>query len=256
MSASQSTGTFQGWPGNRRAAISLSFDDSVLSQLDNAFPVLERWGVRATFYLLPGEGSAFEAHIDRWRAVHASGHELGNHTLSHPCSRRHPFTPPGRALEEWNLERIEADIDAADRRLEELVPGLGPRSFAYPCGESFVGEGPSRRSYTPSVARRFTVARVVGNADNDPRTCDLHRVHSWLVSGVSAAELIAMIQPTVEAGRWGVFCFHGIGADHLSVGTEALEGLVRHLKEREDEIWVDTVYTVGSYLQKRRPPLS
>src|SRR5690606_12131213 len=114
--------------------------------------------------------------------------------------------------------------------------------------ESFVGEGPSHRSYVPSVARRFPVARVVGNADNDPRACDLHAVRSWPVAGVSAGELIEMIQPTIEAGRWGVFCFHGIGGDHLSVATEALEGLARYLKEREGEIWVETVAAVGSYL--------
>lgn len=243
---------FQSWPGKRRAAISLSFDDSVLSHLENAFPVLQRWGLRGTFYVLPGEGSFFEAHIDRWRLLHENGHELGNHTLSHPCSREHRFTPPKNALEEWTLEQIEADIDAATQRLEALVPGLGPMSFAYPCGESFVGEGPSRRSYIPSVARRFAVARGVGNTDNDPHTCDLHMVHSWLVTGVSAEQMIAMIQPTVEAGRWGIFCFHGIGGDHASVATEALEGLARYLKEREDEIWVETVDAVGRYLAGAR----
>lgn len=240
--------SFKGWPGKRRAAISLSFDDSVLSHLQNAFPVLQRWGLRGTFYVLPGEGSLFEEHLDGWRALSENGHELGNHTLSHPCSRRHDFTPPERALEGWTLQQIEADIDAATQRLRELIPGLGSMSFAYPCGESFVGEGPTRRSYVPSVARRFVAARVVGNTDNDPRTCDLHRLHSWLVTGVSADDMIAMIQPTLEAGRWGIFCFHGIGGDHLSVDTEALDGLARYLKEHEHDIWVDTVYTIGRYL--------
>ncbi len=135
--------SFKGWPGNRRAAISLSFDDSVLSHLQNAFPVLQRWGLRGTFYVLPGEGSLFEEHLDGWRALSENGHELGNHTLSHPCSRRHDFTPPERALEGWTLQQIEADIDAATQRLRELIPGLGSMSFAYPCGESFVGEGPT-----------------------------------------------------------------------------------------------------------------
>jgi len=56
------------------------------------------------------------------------------------------------------------------------------------------------------------------------------------------------MQSTMEGGRWGVFCFHGIGGDHSSVATEALDGLARYLKKREDEIWVDTVYHVGRYL--------
>lgn len=241
---------FGGWPAGRRAAISLSFDDALLSQLENAIPVLDRYGLRGTFYVNPGEGSFFERHIDAWREVHAQGHELGNHTIAHPCSGRHPFTRPERALERWTLEQIEADIDAASERLAALIHNFGPVSFAYPCGESFVGEGPSQTSYIPSVARRFTAARGVASADNDPLTCDLHNLSSWLVTGVDATQLIRLIEPTVAAGRWGIFCFHGIGGDHLSVETESLEGLVRYLKDREGEIWVDTVYAVGRYLRE------
>jgi len=198
--------------------------------------------------VLPGEGSLFEREIHRWRQVHQRGHEIGNHTISHPCSQRHPYTPPKHALEDWTLADIEADIDAATERIQTLIPGAGPMSFAYPCGQSFVGDGPEQRSYVPSVARRFVTARSVGNADNDPRTCHLHRVQSWLVVGVTAREMIEMMQSTMEGGRWGVFCFHGIGGDHSSVATEALDGLARYLKKREDEIWVDTVYHVGRYL--------
>ena len=237
---------FPGWPEQKRGAISLTFDDALLSQLDEAVPLLDRYGLRGTFYVNPGDGSMFERHIDRWRKVYENGHELGNHTISHPCSGRHPFTPADRALESWTLEMIQSDIDTATQRLQDLIPGIGPVSFAYPCGETFVGQGDSYTSYIPEVARRFLAARGVGSSDNDPATCNLHNLGSWVVQDVRAEQMITMVEATVEAGRWGIFCFHGIGGEHLRVETGALEGLVRYLKEqREREIWVDTVAAIG-----------
>lgn len=243
---------FPGWPGQRRGAITLTFDDSVVSHLDNAAPILDRYGFRGTFYVLPGPDSLFEQHIDRWRKVYEAGHELGNHTVSHPCSRKHPFTAADRALEGWTLERICDDIDQATRRLGQLFTGAVSTTFAYPCGESFVGEGPSFASYVPEVARRFVAARGVTWAINDPVDCDLHHLASWVVHDTGAEELIALVQETVAAGGWGVFCFHGIGGDHLSVSVEALEGLLRYLREHEAEIWVDTVASIGTYLSTIR----
>lgn len=240
------------WPGQRRAAISLSFDDHLRSQLEHALPVLNRYGVKGTFYVIPGAGSLFERHIDAWRKVYADGHEIANHTIAHPCSEKHAFISAEHALENWSLERIEADIDEATARLKALLPGYTPTSFAYPCGETFVGRGEARTSYIPAVARRFVVARGVGSTDNDPLTCDLHNVSSWIVENVTAEQMIAMIQPTIQAGRWGIFCFHGIGGDHLRVDADALEGLVRYLKESEDDIWTDTVFAIGNHLARVR----
>src|SRR5690606_14099967 len=43
--------SFAGWPGGKRAAVSLSFDDAAVSQLDYVVPILNRYGVRGTFYV-------------------------------------------------------------------------------------------------------------------------------------------------------------------------------------------------------------
>ena len=96
----------------------------------------------------------------------------------------------------------------------------------------------------------------LGSSDNDPATCDLHNVSSWIVQDVSAEQMIAMVESTVEAGRWGIFCFHGIGGEHLPVATEALDGLVRYLRQREKEIWVERVWTIGRYLSAVRAKAS
>lgn len=69
--------------GGIKAAISLSFDDARLSQVDVGTPLFDQYGVKATFVLVP---SAVEKRLDQWKRAAAAGHELGNHTLYHPCS--------------------------------------------------------------------------------------------------------------------------------------------------------------------------
>ena len=75
------------WPDGQRAAVSLSYDDAVPSQLDNAIPALDRHGLKGTFYLILAAETVRE-RLEEWRAAARSGHELGNHSLFHQCSAR------------------------------------------------------------------------------------------------------------------------------------------------------------------------
>ncbi len=243
---------FSGWPPGVRAAVSLSFDDAVRSQLDTAIPILNQHGLRGTFYVNPGPGSRFEREIERWRQAHAQGHELANHTVRHPCSGNFGFIGPDRALELWTLADIEADVLAASERLRALVPGIGRFSFAYPCGQTFVGRGAQLQSYVPVIARHFTVARGVGESANNPAICDLHHLSSWMVKGLTAQQLIDMVEPAIAAGHWAIFCFHGIGGDNHPIDVDAFAGLVDYLARRRPEVWTDTVQTVGEYVAAAR----
>ena len=89
--------TFQ-WPGGATAAVSLTFDDGMQSQLEVGVPLLNRYGVRATFYVNPQED--YPTQLAGWREALA-GHEIGNHTVHHPCSQnfdwiRRPAEPRWR----------------------------------------------------------------------------------------------------------------------------------------------------------------
>ncbi len=129
------------WPNGEVAAISLSFDDGMRSQLEIASPLLARHGLRGTFYINPRDD--YGALYAPWRAVTAVGHEVANHTISHPCSKNFQFiSETGRqALEDMSFDDIAWEIDETNRRLQELFPEQGPVSFGYPCYQPFVGKG-------------------------------------------------------------------------------------------------------------------
>lgn len=65
-------------------------------------------------------------------------------------------------------------------------------------------------------------------------------------------ELMAYVQSVIEKKTLGTFCFHGIGAEHLTVSKEAHEELLQWLVEHKAEVWVTTFGEATEYLRERR----
>lgn len=71
------------WYGNKDAAVSLRFDDSLESHVNFVIPKLNEYGIKATFMINPGLGR-YKKNKDFWEnQVPKMGHELGNHTMHH-----------------------------------------------------------------------------------------------------------------------------------------------------------------------------
>src|SRR5512140_2910176 len=93
------------WPNGAKAAVVLSYDDAMDTQLDNAAPDLEAAGLHGTFFV-PGESESLAKRLPEWRALAARGHELGNHEIFHPCLAKLPgraWVPAEYALESYTV---------------------------------------------------------------------------------------------------------------------------------------------------------
>lgn len=236
-------------PNRARVALSLTFDDARDSQLDVAVPILEAHGLRATFFVLPVPVSRRQAE---WRALVEHRHEIGNHTVSHPCSANFGFSRTN-ALEDYSLERMEAEIDEASDRIERLL-GVRPGSFAYPCGQSFVGRGEDRTSYVPLVARRFAAARGYGSeTSNDPQSCDFTHLEAFTVDGCGARELVGFVDQPDATGRWVIMAGHDVGeGTQQTVFTDALEAVCH--RAAQPDVWVAPVAEVAQHLRAAPGP--
>jgi hypothetical protein len=245
------------WPEPYHAAVSLTFDDGLKSHLHSAIPLLERAGLRGTFYLNPrGTEGAWLDNQDLWQQAQARGHEMGNHTIAHPCSLNNnlPWQAGHNAID-WTLEQVQADILEAQRRLDAAFPGQKANTFAYPCYESTVGRGKKRVSYTPFVAEHFVAARHKGemqaNLANDPLYCDLHHLSSWPVERQPGALMVGLAEQAAHLGRWAVFAFHGINEGSLLVGESDFSELLDYLARRKD-IWTAPLVEIGAYVTGRQ----
>ena len=106
-------------PGHRRS-LALTFDDGPSAGTLSLLAYLREQDVRATFFQC---GANIRRHPDITRAVHAVGHEIGNHTFSHPrlCPRvgwQPNVLSPQRIFEEFaETQRLLRDLDIKARLL-------------------------------------------------------------------------------------------------------------------------------------------
>src|SRR5580700_10595800 len=69
---------------HKQCAVVLTYDDAIDVDLDNVIPALDSLGLKGTFYLI-GSSTVIANRIAEWRKAAAEGHELGNHSMFHPC---------------------------------------------------------------------------------------------------------------------------------------------------------------------------
>jgi peptidoglycan/xylan/chitin deacetylase (PgdA/CDA1 family) len=237
------------WPDGKLAAVSLSFDDARPSQVEGGTALLDRYGVKATFYLVP---SRAEQRLDGWKRAVANGHEIGNHSLTHPCSGNFPFAR-ARALEDYSLERIRAELVDANAQLRALL-GVLPESFAYPCGQTFVGRGTNTQSYVPIAASLFTTSRGwLDEAPNDPSYVDFAQITGMESDGKDFDDLRPLIENAKRTGAWVVLAGHetaAAGAQTTRLAT--LEALCAYALDPNNDVWIAPVGTVARYVQQVR----
>ncbi|OHB63626.1 MAG: polysaccharide deacetylase [Planctomycetes bacterium RBG_13_60_9] len=237
------------WPDGKRAAVSLSFDDARASQLDVGIPLLNNYGLKATFYVSTVPAGQ---RVSEWKAALAAGHEIGNHSMKHPCTGNFPFARE-KALEDYTLTQMAAELDQANAEIERLL-NVHPVTFAYPCGQKFVGRGRNVKSYVPAVAERFLAGRGWRDEGaNDPAFCDLAQLMTAEFDGLTFEQLKVLIDQATERGFWLVLCGHEIGdSGRQTVRIDTLHAFCEYAKDPKNGVWVDTVASVARYVAKRQ----
>lgn len=233
------------WNGHK-SAVSLSYDDALNVHLDIVVPALNAHNLRGTFYI-PGSFAPLGARIDDWRTAASQGHELGNHTLFHPCIGQGPgrdWVDPQKDLSQWSFERYTENL-AANSVLLSAIDGKKLRTFAYPCGDTTVGG----KSYVPFIAQNFSGARAVGGKPVAMVDVDLMNIPSYMVNGDSAEKMIAQVEQAIETNGWLVFLFHGVGGEHdINVGKEQHQKLLDYLAKHSKDLWVAPVEEVTEFV--------
>lgn len=237
------------WPDGKKCAVSLTFDDARLSQVDTGLALLKDEGAKATFYLVPDRA---KERLPGWKKAVQDGHEIANHSRLHPCTGNYAFSRQ-KALENLTLERIAEDIEGCSSDLQQML-GVTPVSFAYPCGQKFVGRGENLKSYVPVIAKRFLTGRgYLDESPNDPSICDFASLMGTGFDGMAFEDMQKIVMSARDQGRWVVFVGHEIGKSaHQTTDTEALRKLIRLAKSSSNEIWLDTVETVARYIKRTR----
>jgi len=175
----------------RRKQIAFTFDDGPDPVYTPQLAALFReYGGSATFFVI---GRQLEQHRELAKALHDEGHELGNHTFSHPALPR---------LDE--VQRRE-ELERADALIESIA-GAKPFSFRAPFlhSDEAVDELVRERGYVSA-----------GGTNLDSR--------DWAMPG--AEHIVDTIRPVLRPGS--VILLHDGGGDR----SQTVEAVRRLLPE-------------------------
>lgn len=236
------------WPDGKKMALSLTFDDARLSNVDVGVPLFNKYNAHATFFVVP---SAVERRLEGWKKAVAAGHEIGNHSTNHPCTGNFLWSRKN-ALEDYTIEKMETELDETNKRIHQLL-GVTPAVFAYPCGQKFVGRGVETRSYVPLIANMFLLGRGwLDEAPNDPAFCDLAQITGIEMDGKDFDQILPILESARSTGSWVVLAGHEIGeGGNQTTRVSMLEKLIQYAQNPDNGIWLAPAGVVAGYVKKK-----
>ena len=103
---------------NPGKVIALTFDDGPGPYTAQLLDILDQHGAKATFFLI---GSKVSGQANVVRSIHARGHQLGNHSWSHP------------ELPKLSVDQIAGEIDRTNNAIKQAT-GITPAILRPPYG--------------------------------------------------------------------------------------------------------------------------
>jgi peptidoglycan/xylan/chitin deacetylase (PgdA/CDA1 family) len=233
------------WPDGKKAAVSLTYDDGLDSQLNYAAPALDRFGFKATFFLTREN---METRRADWVALARQGHEIGDHTFHHP-----------EGLRQYSAEQFEREEIILTEQFLDQNFGQNPRRlFAYPYGEIELGPGNQLEGelrYIGLLRRHFMAARAADGDPNDPRLVGRERYQLQAVAPTYDKDdpriAIAYLRKALAWRRWAILIFHDVLPSRLGEGDTSLTSHDMILRWIADHpLWCAPMGEVFSYLQR------
>lgn len=234
------------WPNGAKAAVSLSYDDALDSQLKNVVPVLNDSKLRASFYVHI-DSPGFTAHADEWKEVAQAGHELGNHSLFHQCvkSEDRTWLPPHHDLQVISAEQMRDEIRLANQVLHTL-DGRSARTLTIPCGD-FTASG---ENYIELLKEDFLGIKALnGDVPSTMENYNRHYVSVLAVHDISSEGLIKIVEKAKKNGTIANILFHGVGGDYMTVANEEHKKFIEYLAKHQDSYWVDTFANIMQHVK-------
>lgn len=235
------------WPDGKKAAVVFTYDDGLDCHLDVAVPQLDEFGFKGTFFCTGNSPSLYN-RLEEWRKIAENGHELGNHTLFHPCDgKRGDWVKPEYDLAKYSHVQILNELQTANTLLK-AIDGKTERTFGYTCSDYIAGG----IDFTADIKNMFVGARCDGPVPETMSGYTVFKTPSWGVNSPTAEELIAYVEKAREKGTIAVFMFHSVGGGYLNVGADEHRKLLEYIKLNSRDYYTGTFLEVMQYIKKNQ----
>jgi hypothetical protein len=224
------------WKDNKKAALTINFDDSSPGQATLAIPAMNEKGIKGTFYINPGT-TTYASYKDYWEVLApANGHELANHTMTHTGASTYEET----MYEVGEASRIIWGIRGHEECGSLIAFNRG--------GGTTWNEG-----YLAQALTEFC------NFDRQETIGESYKALS-VVAGSSASEMYRIVPDILADSLLGRCHFHGIAANdgdppmdagYAGVWIEEFKSFLNLLTNIEDQLWIPTFGDAFKYVKER-----
>ena len=221
-----------------QSLISLTFDDGLRCQFENAIPILDSYGIPATFFVIANRDLTHDrwlGHVNDWwkldwggddianlKRLINGGHEIGSHSVTHhPSSMQ--SNPRAEACE--SKEFIESCLETK------------VASFCYPfySSHAYLADAVKTAGYeqargggaSPNYTPQASYYEVSGDPSFDRFNVDCRQI--------SDNEKVSR---WVQPGQWHILTFHAIGGQRdgwAPISVERFAALMAELAKYRDD---------------------
>jgi peptidoglycan/xylan/chitin deacetylase (PgdA/CDA1 family) len=199
-----------------QSLISLTFDDGLRCQFERALPILDGYGLPATFFLVANTDSILkDGHRHpRWRKTDwgkkdirfitkmiARGHEIGSHSVHH----KHPFLDKDPELEatvskKWIEDRVGVEVSSYCYPFCYFTDPIKMAAVNAGYKQARWGANDAYYPLQDPVDQMRVDCRLIGKTH-------YQRIRGNFVGTYGAEDVDNWLRP----GCWHVLMFHGIG---------------------------------------------
>ncbi len=214
------------WFGGRQSALSWRFDDSSVTHIERAIPLLNEYGFVGTFLVNPGIPSYLKYKSEWESQVIQQGHELGDHTMTHEG-----------ALTD---EVAEKEIGDCATLLHTLQPARKLITFS-PGGATIWMQHKPMSFFRA----KYGLAPVGASTSGWNMSCS-EDYPSFSVQGFTES-----LDRAIAEGVWFRPYFHPIGEGHLHISPPTFQKVLDVAQARRASFWQATMGDISQYDQER-----
>ncbi|PWJ58608.1 MULTISPECIES: polysaccharide deacetylase family protein [unclassified Fibrobacter] len=219
------------WNGYKAAA-SFTFDDASESHITNLFPLAEKLGIKVTCFLT-GDSWYFRNNYGKFLQMAQAGHEMGNHTETHP------------KLTQLSDDDRRREILDYKKFLKKQMPDLPFNVFGTPyCDnneevQAIIGQ----EHYISRDCRGY--GRITWDKEINWLSMDSK---AWQRSLNTVDEFRQIARDTEAAGEWIIYMNHGVDEDQnndYSINPSDLQEIMQQAIDLD--MWIAPFGVVGAY---------
>ncbi len=238
--------------------ISFTFDDGQASAYNNAEPILAKYGLTGTDYVITGcvgmtkipntcranTGVSYMTWQQIQTLQNSDGWEIGSHTVDHDCLASSAKQDSGDCQKN-TLTTAQVDAELANSKSAFAAEGINATDFAPPYGDY-------NNSVLAEIAKYYASMRNFKNANNNANVwpySDYYLQDVTVQEGLNTvASVESQIDQAIANNQWLVLTFHDIepspstNPDDYQYGTNELDQIAAYVAAKQSAGQIQSVH--------------